>query len=180
MSRKRGPERNKYTSVRLSDEEKEKLKMLCQEYECSQQCLLRVLILREVWRLESFGKSKIPGTLDCKNFELIEKYCSFIGAVFGISSWFYEQVVPSTFTVKKGKWALEELKDIYPIGASVIKARFGLDGNTGMTLREVGLELGVTKARVRQIQAKAFRILRHPRLRKGLEETLIEESFFKS
>ena len=44
--------------------------------------------------------------------------------------------------------------------AKVIAMRFGLEGNVQHTLEEVGQQLGVTRERVRQIEAKALRKLR--------------------
>jgi RNA polymerase primary sigma factor len=44
----------------------------------------------------------------------------------------------------------------------VIKMRFGLEDGTEHTLEEVGQKFGVTRERIRQIEAKALRKLRHP------------------
>lgn len=56
--------------------------------------------------------------------------------------------------------------------AKVLKMRFGLGGYKPMTLEEVGREFGVTRERVRQIEAKALRKLRHPSKRKKLQDYL--------
>lgn len=56
--------------------------------------------------------------------------------------------------------------------ARVLKMRFGLDGYKPMTLEEVGSEFGVTRERVRQIEAKALRKLKHPSRRKKLQDYL--------
>ena len=44
----------------------------------------------------------------------------------------------------------------------VVVKRFGLDGNAPKTLEGIGDELGVTRERIRQIESKALRKLRHP------------------
>ncbi|HQM15719.1 MAG TPA: RNA polymerase sigma factor RpoD [Candidatus Woesebacteria bacterium] len=56
--------------------------------------------------------------------------------------------------------------------ALVLKMRFGLSGNKMMTLEEVGCKFGVTRERIRQIEAKALRKLKHPSRRKKLQDFL--------
>jgi RNA polymerase primary sigma factor len=54
----------------------------------------------------------------------------------------------------------------------ILKMRFGLDGGYSLTLEEVGLYFDVTRERIRQIEAKALRRLRHPRRSRKLKEFL--------
>ncbi|OGD76901.1 RNA polymerase sigma factor RpoD [Candidatus Collierbacteria bacterium RIFOXYB1_FULL_49_13] len=56
--------------------------------------------------------------------------------------------------------------------SKVVKMRFGLDGQKPMTLEEVGREFGVTRERIRQIESKALRKLRHPSKKKKLQDYL--------
>ena len=52
----------------------------------------------------------------------------------------------------------------------VLKMRFGLDDGYSLTLEEVGLYFNVTRERIRQIEAKALRRLRHPKLSRRLKD----------
>ena len=56
----------------------------------------------------------------------------------------------------------EILESLTPREAKVLRMRFGIDMNTDHTLEEVGKQFDVTRERIRQIEAKALRKLRHP------------------
>ncbi|MGB8215631.1 MAG: sigma-70 family RNA polymerase sigma factor [Anaerolineales bacterium] len=56
--------------------------------------------------------------------------------------------------------------------ARVLRMRFGLDSGTPYTLEEVGEKFGLTRERIRQIEGKALRRLRHPRRARQLKEYL--------
>jgi len=67
----------------------------------------------------------------------------------------------------------EVLKTLSPREEKIVKMRFGLQDGSENTLEEVGQNFAVTRERIRQIEAKALRKLRHPsrshRLRNFLE-----------
>jgi RNA polymerase primary sigma factor len=62
-----------------------------------------------------------------------------------------------------------------PREAKVLRMRFGIDMNTDHTLEEVGKQFGVTRERIRQIEAKALRKLRHPTRADRLRSFLVED-----
>ncbi len=64
------------------------------------------------------------------------------------------------------------LETLPPREQEVLKMRFGLDDGYSLTLEEVGLYFNVTRERIRQIEAKALRRLRHPRRSSPLRDYL--------
>ncbi len=64
----------------------------------------------------------------------------------------------------------EVLCTLSPRERDVLRLRFGMDDGRQRTLEEVGQLFGVTRERIRQIEAKALRKLRHPNRKKRLEE----------
>ncbi len=69
---------------------------------------------------------------------------------------------------------LDVLETLTPREQEVLKLRFGLDDGKTRTLEEVGKEFDVTRERIRQIEAKALRKLRHPSRSKKLKDFLEE------
>ena len=66
----------------------------------------------------------------------------------------------------------EILKTLTPREEKVLRLRFGLADGRQRTLEEVGGEFNVTRERIRQIEAKALRKLRHPSRSKKLKDYL--------
>jgi len=69
----------------------------------------------------------------------------------------------------------EILSGLTPREAKVLRMRFGIDMNTDHTLEEVGKQFDVTRERIRQIEAKALRKLRHPSRSEKLGSFLEEQ-----
>lgn len=70
----------------------------------------------------------------------------------------------------------EVMETLTPREAKVLKLRFGLQDGRMRTLEEVGKEFDVTRERIRQIEAKALRKLRHPSRSKRLKDFMNSES----
>jgi RNA polymerase primary sigma factor len=66
----------------------------------------------------------------------------------------------------------EVLGTLTPREARILRLRFGLDTGVPFTLEEVGEKFGLTRERIRQIEGKALRRLRHPRRARQLKEYL--------
>ena len=82
-------------------------------------------------------------------------------------------VVLSRTIAARGKFpAVDVLGSISQRERRVLQLRFGLEDGRSRTLEEVGREFGVTRERIRQIEAKALRKLRHPTRSKKLRDFL--------
>ncbi len=73
-----------------------------------------------------------------------------------------ESPIDSATTHSLNDSTREVLSSLTPREAKVLRMRFGIDMNTDHTLEEVGKQFDVTRERIRQIEAKALRKLRHP------------------
>ena len=73
-----------------------------------------------------------------------------------------ESPVENTTNINLSETVRDVLAGLTPREAKVLRMRFGIDMNTDHTLEEVGKQFDVTRERIRQIEAKALRKLRHP------------------
>lgn len=82
----------------------------------------------------------------------------------------------SAFTINRDVKLLAQIEDVLntlsPRERRVIQLRFGLEDGRSRTLEEVGKEFSVTRERIRQIEAKALRKLRHPSRSRKLKDYL--------
>jgi RNA polymerase primary sigma factor len=78
----------------------------------------------------------------------------------------------STYTKLLGEKIEEVLETLPPRESRILRLRFGLENGRMHTLEEVGQKFGLTRERIRQIETKALRRLRHPRRARQLREYL--------
>jgi len=87
-----------------------------------------------------------------------------------------DQVTPSpaqsTYTNLLREKVQEVLETLPPREARILRLRFGLENGRSYTLEEVGQKFGLTRERIRQIESKALRRLRHPRRARQLKDYL--------
>ncbi len=86
-----------------------------------------------------------------------------------------ESPVDSATSTSLGEATKDVLAGLTAREAKVLRMRFGIDMNTDHTLEEVGKQFDVTRERIRQIEAKALRKLRHPSRSEKLRSFLDEQ-----
>jgi len=87
-----------------------------------------------------------------------------------------DKVTPTPMQSAYSKLLTEKIRDVLetlpPREARILRLRFGLENGRIYTLEEVGQKFGLTRERIRQIESKALRRLRHPRRARQLREYL--------
>ena len=88
-----------------------------------------------------------------------------------------DTLTPSPIESTYGKMLRERIEAVLdtlpPREARILRLRFGLDNGHTYTLEEVGQKFGLTRERIRQIESKALRRLRHPRRSRQLKEYVV-------
>ncbi|HMN59425.1 MAG TPA: sigma-70 family RNA polymerase sigma factor [Anaerolinea sp.] len=88
-----------------------------------------------------------------------------------------DQVTPSPVQSTYSNLLREKIQEVLdtlpPREARILRLRFGLENGRAYTLEEVGQKFGLTRERIRQIESKALRRLRHPRRARQLKDYLL-------
>ncbi len=80
--------------------------------------------------------------------------------------------IQSTYANLLREKVQQVLETLPPREARILRLRFGLQNGRAYTLEEVGQKFGLTRERIRQIEGKALRRLRHPRRARQLRDYL--------
>jgi RNA polymerase primary sigma factor len=87
-----------------------------------------------------------------------------------------DQITPSPIQSTYSSLLREKIQEVLdtlpPREARILRLRFGLENGRAYTLEEVGQKFGLTRERIRQIESKALRRLRHPRRARQLKDYL--------
>lgn len=87
-----------------------------------------------------------------------------------------DQMTPTPIQSTYGNLLREKVQEVLetlpPREARILRLRFGLENGRAYTLEEVGQKFGLTRERIRQIESKALRRLRHPRRARQLKDYL--------
>ncbi len=87
-----------------------------------------------------------------------------------------DEVTPTPIQSAYAKLLSEKIEEVLdtlpPREARILRLRFGLENGRSYTLEEVGQKFGLTRERIRQIESKALRRLRHPRRSRQLRDYL--------
>jgi RNA polymerase primary sigma factor len=85
-----------------------------------------------------------------------------------------DDITPAPIQVAYGNMLRDKIDEVLetlsPREARILRLRFGLDNGRSYTLEEVGQKFGLTRERIRQIEGKALRRLRHPRRARQLKD----------
>ena len=87
-----------------------------------------------------------------------------------------DQITPTPIQSAYSKLLKEKVEEVLdtlpPRESRILRLRFGLEDGKNYTLEEVGEKFGLTRERIRQIESKALRRLRHPRRARQLRDYL--------
>jgi len=88
-----------------------------------------------------------------------------------------DEVTPTPIQVAYSNLLRDKIEEVLatlsPREARILRLRFGLDNGRAYTLEEVGQKFGLTRERIRQIEGKALRRLRHPRRARQLKDYVV-------
>lgn len=112
-------------------------------------------------RVANFGDEHLTRLLESRKLLMLEAGKRIEGNM-------YDSIVDPTLREQ----IKEVLATLKPREQEILRMRFGLDGKDSRTLEEIGREFGLGSERIRQIEAKALRKLRHPARSRILKDYL--------